>query len=446
MPKVSKALLLTISFILSASMILAGCSSGNSAGVSQDTAKKSPEAAPAAETTLTFWTFQAIHQKFYEDAAKRWNDANPNKKVILKATTYPFDDHHNKLLLALQSGVGAPDIADIEIGKFSNFLKGDKPPLVELNDIVDPVKAKMVQSRLDIYSKNNKVYGLPTHVGAAVMYYNKEILDKAGVNPDDIKTWDDYFQAGKKVVASTGKPMTTVESRDVFTLAPFILQQGSDYFDKDGKVILDNEANIKALSFFRKMIDEKVAVVAPGGRHHAEEYYGFMNKGGAASVSMPIWYMGRFISYMPDLKGKIVIRPLPAVTAGGKRSAGIGGTGTVITNQSKNVGLAKEFLAYVKLSEEGNKKIWTELGFDPPRWDVWSSPEMKSDNKFSDYFGKGIFDMLLQIKDEIDSPRMNEKTPITVDLLKKNVLFKVLEEKSQTPEQALKEAANEVRK
>jgi arabinosaccharide transport system substrate-binding protein len=161
---------------------------------------------------------------------------------------------------------------------------------------------------------------------------------------------------------------------------------------------------------------------------------------------MPIWYMGRFLNYMPDLKGKIVIRPLPAWTVGGKRSAGMGGTGTVITNQSKNISLAKEFLAHVKLSEEGNKKIWTELGFDPPRWDVWDSPELKQDNRFSDFFGKGIFEMLLQIKGEIDSPNNKEKIPIASDLVKKNVMFKVLEEKSATPEQALKEAAAEVRK
>lgn len=82
---------------------------------------------------------------------------------------------HNNLLLAVQSGVGAPDMADIEISKFANFLKGT-PQLEPLNDIVDPVKDKMIQSRLDIYSKDGTVYGLPTHVGASVMYYNTEIL------------------------------------------------------------------------------------------------------------------------------------------------------------------------------------------------------------------------------------------------------------------------------
>jgi arabinosaccharide transport system substrate-binding protein len=367
-----------------------------------------------------------------------------DRPIKLEATTYPYQDMHNNLLLAVQSGVGAPDMADIEISKFANFLKGT-PQLEPLNDIVDPVKDKMIQSRLDIYSKDGTVYGLPTHVGASVMYYNTEILGQAGVNVDDIKTWDDFYQAAKKVKDATGKVMTTVETSDQWTFWPMIVQRGSDFLDANGNITLDNDINIEVLEYQLKLVDEGLAVPTPGGNHHAEEYYGYMAQGNSASVLMPIWYMNRFTEYMPDLKGKIAIRPLPSWGAGGKRSAGMGGTGTVVTLQAKNKELTKDFLAYVKLSEEGNIKIWTEFGFDPPRWDVWDSPEVKEPNQFSDYFGEGIFDMLLEIREEINSPNTSELTPNASDLVKTSVLFRALEEKSATPEQALKDAANELR-
>ena len=48
---------------------------------------------------------------------------------------------------------------------------------------------------------------------------------------------------------------------------------------------------------------------------------------------MPEWYMGVMMNNMPDLHGKIAVRPLPLVTAGGKRSGMSGGTSTVITTQ-----------------------------------------------------------------------------------------------------------------
>jgi arabinosaccharide transport system substrate-binding protein len=442
--RTSRLFILATILVMIAVSVLSGCSQQSSTPPSSE-GGGGESSSGGGETAITFWTFNALHQTFYEDAAKRWNEANPDRKIKLEATTYPYQDMHNNLLLSIQSGVGAPDMADIEISKFANFLKGT-PQLESLNDIVDPVKDKMVQSRLDIYSKDGTVYGLPTHVGAAVMYYNTELLGQAGVNPDDIKTWDDYMEAGKKVLAATSKPMTTIETADQWTFWPMIVQRGSDYLGKDGSVILDNDKNIATLEFIKSMADEGIAIPVPGGNHHAEEYYGFMSQGGSASVLMPIWYMGRFTEYMPDLKGKIAIRPLPSWEAGGKRSAGMGGTGTVITTQSKNKKLVKDFLAYAKLSEEGNIKIWTELGFDPPRWDVWESDAVKQPNKFSEYFGDGIFDMLLTIRDEIDSPVTGELTPQASDLVKTAVMFRSIQEKSATPEQALKDAAEELRK
>lgn len=391
-------------------------------------------------TTLSFWTFQELHNGFMQDAAATWNKANPNEQIILKTDVLPYDEMHNKLLISLQAGTGAPDIVDIEISKFSNYLKGSKPGLAPLNDVLAKDLDKFVKGRLDNYAKDGKYYGLDYHVGASVMYYNKEILDAAGVNIDSIVTWDDYAAAGKKVLEKTGKPMTTVESTEHWSYYPLIVQQGSDFLDKDNKGILDNAINVKTLEFIKKMVDDKVAIIAPGGFHHAEEYWSFMNNSGAASLWMPLWYMNRFTNYMPKLTGKIVVRPLPVWTKGGKRSAGMGGTGTAVTTQSKNLDLALRFLAYAKGSKEGSLKTWTILGFDPIRWDVWTDPAMKAPNVFTDYFGTGVFDMLVSIKDEVGGINVGSKYPEAVSIVQKNVMFKVLGERSASPKDALTEA------
>lgn len=399
-----------------------------------------------AETRLTYWTFQELHKQFMDDAVERWNEKNPDNKVVVETSVYPYDQMHNKLLIALQSGVGAPDLADIEINKFANYLRGSNPQLVPFNEVVEPILDKVIEARFANYGKNGNYYGMPYHVGATVMYYNQEYLDAANVDVDEIVTWDDYVEAGKKVKKVTGKPMTTVEVTEHWTLYPLMSQAGSDVFAENGDVILDNETNIEILQFLKDMVHKhEIAVPAPGGFHHAEEYWAFMNNGGAASLMMPAWYMGRFTQYMPDLKGKIAIRPLPVWEEGGNRSAGMGGTGTVVTVQSKHQDLAVEFLGEARLSEEGAKKLWTLLGFDPVRWDVWDSPEMKADNEYTNYFGKGIFEMLLEIKDEINPTIITEDYPKAIDLLKKNVSFKTIQEQSMTPEEALKEAADELR-
>lgn len=443
-----KKVLSMILILFLMTVMLAGCGSKTdsttSTGTSTDT--KQTDSTTAKETQLSFWTFNELHAKFMENAASRWNAANPNNTIVIKSEVYPYDEMHNKLLIALQSGTGAPDLADIEISKFANYLKGTTPPLVPLNDIVEPEKDNLIMSRFDNYAKDGKYYGVDYHVGATVMYYNKEIMDQAGVNIDDIVTWDDYVEAGKQVVAKTGIPMTTVEVTEHWSYYPLIVQQGSDFFAKDGSVQLDNEVNTKTLEFlYNMMYVDKIAVAAPGGFHHSEEYWAFMNKSGAASLMMPMWYMGRFTSYMPDLKGKIVIKPLPVWEEGGNRSAGMGGTGTVITTQSKEIDAAKAFLAYAKISKEGSIATWTELGFDPIRWDVWSDPAMSAPNDFTAYFGDGIFNMLIDVKDEIISSNITSLFPDAVSLVQKSVVFKALKEQSETPAEALKEAADELR-
>ena len=136
---------------------------------------------------------------------------------------------------------------------------------------------------------------------------------------------------------------------------------------------------------------------------------------------------------------------MPRWEAGGFRSAGLGGTGTTITNQCQNVELAKEFMAHAKLSKEANILIWNILGFDPPRWDVWAALKDEPANKYTEYFGSDIFDTLLQVKDEINPVNVGELAPQVKDIYGSATGYHVLLENDQTAEEALKALAEELR-
>ncbi|CAH1223576.1 putative arabinose-binding protein [Paenibacillus auburnensis] len=424
--------IVTLAAMMALSMGLSGCGGdGNNTKNATGNAAAKTDNAQAESTTgaggsgkaekLVFWTFVDAHQKFMESMADSWNQSHPDKQIELEGTTIPYDDMHTKLLIALQSGVGAPDLVDIEQSKFPNFMKGT-PQLVSLNDILEPELGNIVKSRVEIYSKDSTYYGIDYHVGATVMYYNKELLDQAGLNADDIKTWADFETAGKTMLEKTGKPMITFEGNGNWSWWPAISQQGSDQVDKDGNVTVDTPVNVQTMQFFQKLVKEGVAAVAPGAGHDTEEYFGYMDSESAASVFMPFWFMGRFTDHMPDLKGKMIIRPMPAWTEGGNRSAGMGGTATSITNQAKNPELLKEFLSYAKLSKEGNIQIWKQLGFDPIRTDVWNDPAMKESNKYTDYFGTDIFDTLLSVKDEIAPVNIREISPKVFDAIRNEAI------------------------
>lgn len=355
-------------------------------------------------TTLNVWTFIELHQEFYTKMAEKWNEQNPDKKVKLVLSNMAYDDMHNKLSLALESGEGAPDIVDIELGKFPSFTTGEIK-LRELSDVIAPYKENVVQARLNIYTKNGKNYGLPTHVGATVAFYNTELLEAAGIKYEDIKTWDDFKAAGVKYNQATGKMFATVETTAQWMINLMLAQKGGDYLDASGKLNINNDKMVEVLTYIKGMQDTGAFGVVPGGQPDNEEAYPAYNTGDYAVQIMPFWQTSRFTNYMTDLSGKIAIAPAPVwnTTDGEYASIGGGGTGTAIVASSKNADLAAQVMAFIKLSPEANKEVWNILGFDPVNTAVWSDAALTQnpDNKFVKYFKNYPFDTLNAIKDNI---------------------------------------------
>jgi raffinose/stachyose/melibiose transport system substrate-binding protein len=57
------------------------------------------------------------------------------------------------------------------------------------------------------FTYQGKTYGLPNDVGPIVFWYNKELCEKAGVDPTKIKYWDDLIEAVKKCQAAGITPI-----------------------------------------------------------------------------------------------------------------------------------------------------------------------------------------------------------------------------------------------
>lgn len=388
---------------------IAGCSSatGNSASTEKGVSsagKKAMEVGGDNVTTLNVWTFIELHQDFYVAMAEKWNEAHPDKKVKLVLSNMPYDDMHNKLSLALESGEGAPDIVDIELGKFPAYMVG-KIGLMELNDVIAPYKDNIVKSRLDIYSKDGKEYGLPTHVGTTVAFYNEKLLNDAGINYKDIKTWDQFKEAGVKYHEATGKYFACVETSAQWMVNLMLAQKGGDYIDKDGKLNIASKEMEEVLEYIKGMQETGAFATIPGGQPDNEEAYPFYNSGDYAVQIMPFWQTSRFVNYMTDIKKQVAIAPVPVFSEsdGEVATIGGGGTGTAIIKSGKNAQLAAEVMAFIKLSEESNKEVWNVLGFDPVNTAVWNDTSLTQnpDNKFIQYFTNYPFDTLIKTKDSI---------------------------------------------
>lgn len=454
------------SLIVAAILVSAfvGCNSGTpTSSTTEETGTDSSVSTPAEEeetsdeggdsaegTPLELWTFQEIHRTFYETMADKWNEANPDKAVNLTVSVQPYDDMHNKLTIALQSGEGAPDMCDVEITKFPTYLQGE-PQFVDLTSYVDEYRDDIVASRLEVYSKDGVNYGIPTHVGATVAYYDTSILNEAGVDYKEIKTWDDYKEAGLKVVEATGKAMGVAETGNSFIYQAMLVSQGVDMTDENGDPALDSPESIKALTKIQELVEAGVDQTIPGGSVDGEEGYGAINAGGYGTIIRPMWYMSRYHAYMENIEAdRIGIAPFPVFDeADYGVSFGGGGTGTVVTVQSENPELAGEWLCWAKLSEEGNLDIWNVLGFDPCNTSLWTNEELINDesNENISFFLDNPLDVLSTVKDNIRTIKSTYAVPTIEDILTTVTLPDIIENGVPAEEAAIaaqEQAVNEL--
>lgn len=402
-------------------------------------------------TDLTLWVFVDRHGLFLQHQAERWNEANPDRPINLTYEQIEYTQMHDNLLASLLVGMGAPDLADVEIKKFTTFTKGDIQ-FIPLNDAIDPYREDIIESRLAPYTVNGNNYGIDYHLGSFVMYYNTALLEEAGVDVDSIVTWDDYIEAGKKVTQDTdgdGTPdvyMTSIETTDIFSTYPIMLMKGGGTYNADGEIILNSPENVEALQFIQDLVHEHgIARAASGGGHHSPDHFIDLIEGKVASLWMPQWYMTRFPDDMSSALAEVeVVRPMPIFEEGGYTTTMGGGTGTVITNQidPSKVELAKEFLAFAKLTYEANVSLWTDLGFDPMRADVYDDEALLI--SMSDFSGEVPFTYIKAGLGNVAPEFTGPFYPEIATIMSTTALYDLIENQ-KSPQEVLDAAVSELK-
>ncbi|WP_129667641.1 ABC transporter substrate-binding protein [Phytoactinopolyspora endophytica] len=444
--------LLLLSIIAAGATVLAACDSGGSVSdlegeEGEENEEQAMEVDPeheGEEVELEFWTFVDAHADFMMERAEEFNAENSDYNIVINASVADYEDMHDRLLVALQSGAGAPDVVDIEIGRFGTYLRGDVQ-LHPLTDVVDAHRDELVEERTAPYQLDGVDYGIDYHLGTWVMFYNNAVLEEAGVDVDEIVTWDDYIEAGQQVAENTDAMMTSVETTAPTSLLGLMKQNGGGIYDENNELILDSPENVEAVQLISDMVHEHgIAEAPPGSEHHETAYYEAFNNGEYASVWMPQWYMIRFTEFMPDTEGDMLVRPMPEFEPGGFISTMGGGTGTAITTHidEEKLDAAKEFLGFAKLTYDAQVALWTDLGFDPFRNDVYDDPALtEPDPWFGD---EPVMTNLQEMFDRLAPEYTGPRYPEAIIQLAENVAYEVIEENAD-PQQSLERGADQVR-
>ena len=349
---------------------LAACGGG-----SDNASKGSTGDANKAE--LVFWGWDTGHTM--TNLIKDFQKANPGITVKFN-NTGTASDTQTALSNAIAAGKGAPDVVMLEDPTVTQFaVTGDLADLSQFG--ADKLADDFSAGPWNKLQYNNKPYALPIDSGPEMFFYNDAVFKKAGVDGTKIKTWDDYYEAAKKVKAA-GSYMTN-NSGSSMEYQPFTAQAwqaGAQPWKVDGeKITIDmtNDAGMKKyIDFQQKLIDEDL--IDTKTANWSDDWNRELNDGTIASLTIGGWMPVNLMNGAPDQAGNWRVAQLPQWNEGDE------------TGQSKQQAAAYKFVEY--LTHGKGAQTMADTGTFPSLKSILTSksftdPNSEANKKVNDYFG-----------------------------------------------------------
>jgi lactose/L-arabinose transport system substrate-binding protein len=293
---------------------------------------------PNLEATIQVW-IGGLSQNYYEALDPAFAKAYP--KVTVKYTVIDYGGSadnpglYQNFQLAVTAGSGLPDVVMLEDSHLGQYIAIDA--LADLTDRVSGYVPFLPAQKIQDASKDGRIYAMPIDSGPVALYYRRDVLEKAGVDPTSLETWDDWLAAAKVVKDKTGLPMwqQAMARNNSRTFESLLWQQGLGYVDASGKVILDTEPRIQqTLEFVGKTWSEGFAA---DNEEWTDPWYAAFNEGKVATHPGAVWMSTFFKSFIaPDAGGKFGVVPLPRWTADGADTANDGGSSFAIPTGAAN--------------------------------------------------------------------------------------------------------------
>jgi raffinose/stachyose/melibiose transport system substrate-binding protein len=292
--------------------------------------------------TLVHVSENATQKAIWEQIAKDYNAAHPGVNVQVKYLEN--EAFKAKLPTMLQSEDSRPDLfyswggGVMQAQDKAGFLKDITKDVASWDTELSP-------TAVDAFKVDGKAVGVPFEVGEVAFYYNKKLFEKAGVKAEDIKTWDDFLGAVKKLKAAGITPIVVGAGEKWpmhFYYSYLVMRIGGEHALADAKA--GKDGGFKNATFVEagKRLRELAALepFQPGylSTKHADSA-GIFGDGKAAMDLMGQWLLGMQAPNSTSGKGlaeeDIGILSFPVIPGGkGKATDTLGGINGWLVSKS----------------------------------------------------------------------------------------------------------------
>ena len=227
-----------------------------------------------------------------------FNHEHPN--IRIKAISMGnYQALSQKIMASIQAN-NQPDLAQVYESWTANLIQGNA--LVQLDQFIEndlDFKENMddiFPVFIDCNTINGKLWSFPFNKSVRVMYYNKDIFYRNGLDYNKPpKTWDEYLELCSLFTQATKTDRIdqwgTSFNTDMWRFENLLLQAGGDIMNEDETIPLFNSpAGIEALNFFNRLLNiDRSAYTSPSfdaQNHFLSENIAFVEGSSTSYVFM----------------------------------------------------------------------------------------------------------------------------------------------------------------
>ncbi|HEY3083677.1 MAG TPA: extracellular solute-binding protein [Chloroflexota bacterium] len=247
---------------------------------------------------------------------KEFMEKNPN--IVLKWETYPAADYYDKISVL----IAGDQLGDVIFGIPPTYhewaLSGlwkQVDPFIQSNKFdMSPYFEKGALSHLRV---EGKLHGIPFKAspGTPGLYYNKDVLDKEGLDPAKLRDLNDLAEMGKKLTKSSGGQTTqwglTYVGHDGSSLVNWTRYWGVEPVEpvfNATKALLDQPNQVESITYLWKLIHEHKVCPLPGPG--AQAYDQLFIAGTNAMTQQGTWARGYATNIKDKFKMDVVKMPV----------------------------------------------------------------------------------------------------------------------------------------
>jgi multiple sugar transport system substrate-binding protein len=330
-----------------------------------------------------------------KNALQILRERHPDMDIQVNYTTFPYEPSRTQILSALSNKI------PIDLISVDQIWLGDFAERGYLTDLTDYLHkwgraSDWYQANFDGGVYKGKVYGIWAWTDVRAMWYWKDLLNQAGVDPNTLKTWHGYIAGIKKLNAALRNQ--GIQGTEVYCdlgsasmWYPYLWMLGGDILvQKDGHPTKGNywfpaynsSKGIQSLQFIKDQVNAGLKPYT----NNFDSY--FKNKKVAA-------YLGG--SWMPesfptkqgkDLEKSVGMIPMfPVPKEGDETTTLLGGWELSVPQTSKNKDLAWELIT-IMLQPDILGPMLKQTGYLPTQKTIGEGPYGLSLNQTIPYYGK----------------------------------------------------------